>query len=105
MFHAVDLVDEMKDTIKKLNDELKSFILNQESKPKQAATMPNIKAEEKVAKAAAPKKKVVRRKRRSDLGKKREGKALENIRKAHQQIKAKRRITKRLEASKQQATA
>jgi hypothetical protein len=102
MFNAVDLVNEMKDTIKRLDDELKSFILKQESKPKQAATMPNVKAEEKVAKAAAPKKKVVRRKRRSDFGKKREGKALENIRRAQQQLKAKRRLTLRLEAAKQQ---
>lgn len=104
MFAAVDLVDEMKDTIKRLDEELKSFILKQEIKPKKAATKPPLRAEEKVAKAAA-KKKIVRRKRRSDFGKKREGKALENIRKAQQQLRAKRRLTQRLEAKQQLATA
>jgi len=105
MFKCVDLVEEMGDTIKYLNDEIKKLILNIEDKPKQAATRPPLKAEEKVAKAAAPKRKIVRRKRRSDFGKKREGKALDNIRKAHKQLQAKRRLAQRLEVKQQSATA
>lgn len=104
MFKCVDLVEEMGDTIKHLNDEIKKLILDVENKPKQAATRANVKPEEKVAKAAAPKKKA-RRKRRSDFGKKREGKALDNIRKARKQFQAKRRLAHRLEVKQQSATA
>ena len=105
MFKCVDLVEEMGDTIKHLNDEIKKLILDVEKQPKKAATRANVKPEEKVAKAAAPKRKVTRRKRRSDFGKKREGKALDNIRKAQQQLKAKRRLAHRLEVKQQSATA
>ncbi len=105
MFKCVDLVEEMGDTIKHLNDEIKKLILSVENKPKQAATRANVKPEEKVAKAAAPKRKIARRKRRSDFGKKREGKALENIRKAQKQLQAKRRLAQRLEVKQQSATA
>lgn len=100
MFQCVDLVEEMEDTIKSLNKQLIQLV--ESSEPKQVATKPVEKAEEKVAKAASPKKKVMRRKRRSDRGKKREGAALENIRKAAKKNAAKRRLSKRLELAKKQ---
>lgn len=78
MFNAID-------KLKDLEDDIKSIKLQVESKPK-----------------ATPKKKVVRRKRRSDMGKKRQGVALDNIRKAAKKNAAKRRLSKRLEVSKQQ---
>jgi len=78
MFNAID-------KLKDLEDDIKSIKLQVESKPQ-----------------ATPKKKVVRRKRRSDMGKKRQGAALDNIRKAAKKNAAKRRLSKRLEVSKQQ---
>lgn len=95
MFQCVDLVEEMEDTVKSLNKQLIQLV--ETSEPKQVE-----KAEEKVAKAASPKKKVMRRKRRSDMGKKREGAALENIRKAAKKNAVKRRLSKRLELAKKQ---
>lgn len=100
MFQCVDLVEEMEDTIKSLNKQLIQLV--ESSEPKQVAKKPVEKAEEKVAKAASPKKKVMRRKRRSDMGKKREGAALENIRKAAKKNAVKRRLSKRLELAKKQ---
>jgi len=78
MFNAIDKLQD-------LEDDIKSIKLQVESKPQ-----------------ATPKKKAVRRKRRSDIGKKRQGAALDNIRKAAKKNAAKRRLYKRLEVSKQQ---
>lgn len=86
MYQCVDLVGEMKDTVNQLNKELIELI---EKKPKRSAKPT---AGQKVVKAKAK-----RRKRRSDFGKKREGKALENIRKAQYQRKAQRRLQSRLQ--------
>lgn len=86
MYQCVDLVGEMKDTITRLDKKLVDVV---EAEAKRSAKQT---AAKKVVTAKAK-----RRKRRSDFGKKREGAALDNLRKAQHQRKAQRRLQSRLQ--------
>lgn len=112
MFAQVDRVVE-------LEDKLKDMILSSSKKKvkRKVATKPNVKAEEKVSVAANPHPEAVdedddiqydklgrrigvRKVTRSDYGKKRKGKALENIRAAAKRRQAAHRIKSRLKEAK-----
>lgn len=108
MFAQVDRVVE-------LEEKLKDMILSSSKKKvkRKVATKPNVKAEEKVSVAANPDPEAVdedddiqydklgrrigvRKVTRSDYGKKRKGKALENLRAAAKRKQAAHRIKKRI---------
>jgi len=112
MFAQVDRVVE-------LEDKLKDMILSTSKKKskRKVATKPNVKAEEKVSASANPDPEAVdedddiqydklgrrigvRKVTRSDYGKKRKGKALENIRAAAKRRQAAHRIKSRLAEAK-----
>lgn len=109
MFSQVDRVSE-------LEDQLKTFVMKKPAakrKKRKVATRTKLKAEEKVSAAAHPEPTAVdedddvrydklgrrigeRKVTRSDYGKKRKGKALENIRAANKRASVAKRIKSRL---------